>query len=281
MRLFFTGLVAAAALSFSAPARAECNCVSVAADVFASVQAEVMKADALYARGDFSGALAIYAKAYEASKDAVLLYAQGMAHWQLGATARAKASFEAYLKAGGTLAYKERAQAHLKQLGGGLVAGAGGAIGAVGGLGGRAVGAVAHGGGDLVGTGAGVAGAGVGAVGTGVGVVGGVATDVTPKKPGRTVGIVLGVVAIAAIGAVGIHSIAAGVSEDIELDPKFDLGLGISGVAVGISAIYVAGITTAAATVPTCSVATLPKGKPIVAPYATANGGGITAALSF
>ncbi len=284
MRLFCAGLVAAAALSFSTPARAECNCVSVAADVFATVQAEVMKADALYARGDFSGALAIYAKAYETSKDAVLLYAQGMAHWQLGATARAKASFEAYLKAGGTLAYKDRAEVHLKQLGGGLVAGAGGAIGAVGGLGGRAVGAVAHGDGDLVGTGAGVAGVGVGAVGAGVGVVGGVggvATDIKPKKPGRTVGIVLGVVAIAAIGAVGIHSIAAGVSEDIELDPKFDLGLGISGVAVGISAIYVAGITTAATAVPTCSVATLPKGKPIVAPYATANGGGITAALSF
>lgn len=281
MRLLSAGLVVAAALSFSTPARAECNCVSVAADVFATVQAEVMKADALYARGDFRGALAIYAKAYATSKDAVLLYAQGMAHWQLGAAAQAKASFEAYLKAGGTLAYKDRAEANLKKLGGGLVAGGAGAIGAVGGLGAGAVGAVAHGGADLTGTGAGVVGTGVGAVGAGVGAVGGVTTDIKPKKPGRTVGIVLGVVAIAAIGAVGIHSIAAGISDDIELDPKFDLGLGISGVAVGISAIYVAGITTAVAATPTCSVATLPKGKPIVAPYATANGGGITAALSF
>src|ERR1043165_7108397 len=65
-------------------ARAECNCVAVAGEVAASVQAEVAKADGLYARGDFNGALEIYAKAYASSKDPALLYAQGMANWQLG-----------------------------------------------------------------------------------------------------------------------------------------------------------------------------------------------------
>jgi hypothetical protein len=189
-----------------------------------------------------------------------------MANWQLGATAQAKASFEAYLKAGGELAYKDRAEAGIKGIGAGVKTIAGVGVGAAGALGlGGAVGAVATG------------------VEGGVGVVGGVATDIKPKKPGRKVGIVLGVVAIAAIGAVGIHSIAAGISDDISLDPKFDLGLGISGVAVGISAIYVAGITTAAASVPaaSCGVASLPAGKPIVAPYAMPGGGGLAAAMSF
>jgi len=263
MRLSFALLIVGALAFASADARAECNCVAVAGDVAASVQAEVAKADGLYARGDFSSALAIYAKAYATSKDPALLYAQGMANWQMGAAEQAKASFEAYLKAGGSLAYKDRAEAGLKGIGAGVktIAGLGAGVG--GALGVGAVGAVAHG------------------VEGGAGVVGGVATDIKPKKPGKKVGIVLGVVAIAAIGAVGIHSIAAGVSTDIELDPKFDLGLGVAGLAVGISAIYVAGITTVAGSAPTCSVATLPKGKPIVAPYAAPGGGGITAALSF
>ena len=273
-------LLVAATLSFSSTeVRAECNCVAVAGDVAAAIQAEVAKADGLYARGDYNAALAIYAKAYATSKDAALLYAQGMANWQLGAMDNAKASFDAYLRAGGALAYKDRAEAGLKGIGAGV--GAGVAVG------GRAVGRL---GGAVGGVGGALGVGGVGAVGAvasgvegGAGMVGGVATDIKPKKPGRKVGIVLGVVAIAALGAVGIHSIAAGVSDDIELDPKFDLGLGIAGVSVGISAIYVAGITTAAAAVPAagCGLATLPKGKPIVAPYATAGGGGLTAALSF
>lgn len=94
---FSVGLSIAAALAlYGGEARADCNCVAVAGDVAAAVQAEVARADGLYARGDFSGALALYAKAYASSKDAVLLYAQGMAQWQLGAMARAKASFDAY-----------------------------------------------------------------------------------------------------------------------------------------------------------------------------------------
>src|SRR5262245_47683715 len=68
------GLLFTAALSLSAlDARAECRCVAVAGDVAAAIQAEVAKADSLYARGDFEGALAIYIKAYATSKDAALL----------------------------------------------------------------------------------------------------------------------------------------------------------------------------------------------------------------
>lgn len=280
----FALIVLASVSLSSTAARAECSCVSVAGEVAASVQADVMKADNLYARGDWSGALAIYAKAYATSKDAALLYAQAMANWQLGASAQAKANFEAYLKAGGNLVYKDRAEAGLKGLGAGLTAGAAMGAHAVGDVGGGAKGVLGAGGALGVGATSAVAGGVEGGVGAGAGTVGGISSDVKPKKPGKTVGIVLGVVAIAAIGAVGIHSIAAGVSDNISLDPKFDLGLGVAGVAVGISAIYVAGITTAAAGAGAggaCGVATLPAHKPIVAPYATAGGGGLTAALSF
>lgn len=267
-------------VALAADARAECRCVAVAGDVFASVQAEVMKADGLYARGDFSGALAIYAKAYGESKDAALLFAQGMAQWSLGMTAEAKASFQAYLKAGGNLAYRDRAEAGLVALGGvgGVTAAVGGAAHGTG----RLVGGLA---GDLRGGVEGGVGAGAGAVGTGVGagvgVVGGVTGEVKAKtKIGHKAGVVLGVIAIAAIGAVGIHSIAAGVSDDISLDPKFDLGLGIAGVSVGISAIYVAGLTATTAAAP-AMCASLPAKTPIVAPYATNGGGGVAAAMTF
>ena len=262
-------LTAALVFASTSDADAECNCVAVAGDVAAAIQAEVAKADGLYARGDFNGALAIYVKAYGTSKDAALLYAQGMAHWQLGASAEAKAKLEAYLKAGGNLAYRDRAEASIKGIGAGVAAGVGAGVG----VGRGAVGAVG-------GLGADVGGAAVGGVGAGVGAGVGVASDVKPKKPGKKVGIVLGVIAIAAIGAVGIHSIAAGVSADVELDPKFDLGLGVAGVAVGISAIYVAGITTAAASAPPVC-ASLPAGKPIVAPIAMPGGGGLAAAMTF
>jgi hypothetical protein len=280
MRALF--VTVALVLAASSNARAECQCVAVAGDVAAAVQAEVAKADGLYARGDYSGALALYAKAYATSKDAALLYAQGMASWQLGATDKAKASLQAYLAAGGTLVYKDRAQATLHGIGAGAVAGVGAAAGGVGGAvaGGLGdAGAVGAAGGALGGVGE-IGAAARGSVAGGVGLAGGLASDVKPKKPGRKIGIVLGVVAIAAIGAVGIHSIAAGVSSDVELDPKFDVGLGVAGVAVGISAIYVAGITTAAAAAPTCTVG-LPAGKPLVAPVALPGGGGVAAALAF
>jgi hypothetical protein len=249
-------------------ARAECNCVAVAGDVAAGVQAEVAKADGLYARGDFSAALEIYAKAYGTSKDSALLYAQGMANWQLGANAKAKEMLSAYVSAGGI--YKDRAQANLGAIGAGVSASAATAT--------RVGGRLGDAGGGLVG---GVAGGVEGGVTGTADVVGGVKGNVDGKvKVGKKAGIILGVIAIAAIGAVGIHSIAAGVSADVELDPKFDLGLGVAGVAVGISAIYVAGLTAAAGAAPRC-VATLPAKRPIVAPYATQGGGGIAAAMSF
>jgi hypothetical protein len=257
--------------TFARDARAECNCVAVAYDVAAAVQAEVAKADSLYARGDFSAALEIYAKAYATSKDSALLYAQGMANWQLGANAKAKEMLSAYVSAGGI--YKDRAQAHLASLGAGLSATAAAAShvgGRLGDAGGGLVGGVTGG----------VAGGVEGGVGATGAVVGGVKGNVEGKvKVGKKAGIVLGVIAIAAIATVGIHSISAGISDNIELDPKFDLGLGLAGVSVGITAIYVGGLTAAAATAP--CVATLPAGKPIVAPYATQGGGGLAAAMSF
>lgn len=257
-------------------ARAECNCVSVAGDVSAAIQAEVAKADGLYARGDFAGAVALYAKAYGTSKDASLLYAQAMAKWQLGASAEAKTLFQQYLSAGGSLAYKDRAEASLAKVNAGVSAAAAVATGVGGGVAGGLRGA-----GDV---GAGVAG-GVGAgVDAGGDVVGGVRGRVEGKaKVGKKAGIILGVIAIAAIGAVGVHSIAAGLKDDVELDAKFDLGLGVAGVAVGISAIYVAGLTaaTGAACAPGVAMPTLPAKKPIVAPYAMPGGGGLAAAMTF
>lgn len=264
-------------LSLARDARAECNCVAVAGEVAASVQAEVAKADGLYARGDFNGALEIYAKAYASSKDPALLYAQGMAHWQLGANAKAKELLSAYVSAGGALTYKDRAQAHLASIGAGLSA-TEATMGHVGGKLGDVGGGVASGVGAV---GGGVAGGVEGGVGAGVDAAGNLKGNVDNKvKVGHTAGVVLGVIAIAAIATVGIHSIAAGVSDNISLDPKFDIGMGIAGVSVGISAIYVAGLTATAAAAPHC-VASLPAKTPIVAPYAVQGGGGVAAAMSF
>jgi hypothetical protein len=268
--LFITVVLAASAQT----ARAECNCVAIAGDVSAAIQAEVAKADGLYARGDFDGALAIYARVHASSKEPSLLYAQAMAKWQLGASAEAKALFQQYLSAGGTLAYRDRAEASLGKIGAGVSATAGAAGGVAGGIGGGLRGGVE-----------GVEGGVRGGADLGAGAVGGVAATAQGKvKVGKKAGIVLGVIAIAAIGVVGVHSIAAGLKDDIELDAKFDLGLGITGVAVGITAIYVAGLTAAtgaAGAACTPGLASLPAKKPIVAPYATRGGGGIAAAMTF
>lgn len=228
---------------------ASCGCLAVAGEVSANVMADVAKADLLYVRGDFQGALDLYAKAYGVSKDAVLLYAQGMVKWQLGATADAKAMLAQYISAGGS--FQARAEAAVRDIDAGVAAGAvAGAAGAVGGA--------------------------VGGVG---GLVGGVAAK--PKRIAGTAGIVLGVVAVGAIAAVGIHSISAGISDDIELDPKFDLGLGVTGVVVGVTAIYVYGLTAASASVAAACATRLAEGKPVVAPYAVNGGGGVTAVMSF
>ncbi|MBA3541075.1 MAG: hypothetical protein H0T79_15800 [Deltaproteobacteria bacterium] len=252
-------LVGILAMSGRADAQTDCRCLSVAADVAASISVDVMRADGLYARGDFAGALALYAKAYGISKDGVLLYAQGMANISLGARAEAKAFLEAYLKVGGNLAFRAQAEANLRQLDAGVV---GGVVGGVGGVVGGITGGVR------------------GGVSGGVGVVGGVTAPVKKKVAG-TAALVLGVVAIAAVGAVGIHMIAAGLKDDISLDAKFDLGLGLTGVTVGITAIYLSGLTVAAGAVGASCVSTLPKHTPIVAPVAMPGGGGLAAALTF
>jgi len=187
-----------------------------------------------------------------------------MCELQLGATDKARAQFDAYLKAGGNLVYKDRVEANLRDLGGAV----GGTVGTVGGAVGGIGGGVA---GDVTGTAAGV----TGEVRANVG---------KPEAPkvGHKAAIVLGVIAVAAIGVVGIHSITAGVSTSAEFDPKFDIGLGAAGVAVGLTAFYVAGLgaTAGAAGSMHCST-TLPKGTPLVAPIAMPGGGGVAAALSF
>lgn len=261
----------------------QCRCLAIAADLPGALAAEVARADALYLRGDFAGAFAIYAKVYAETRAAVLLYAQAMAKWQLGASADAKALFQAYLAAGGALAYRVQAEAGLRDLGG-VVGGVGGvAGGVVGGVGGIAGGAV-RGVGGVTGD---VGGAAVGGVGAGVGAGLGVAGKVTakPKKVAGGAAVVLGVVAVAALGAVAIHSIAAGFKDDVELDAKFDLGLGLTGVAVGATAFYVSSLTVAtgaaagaAGAVPCVS---LPTKQPLVAPIALPGGGGLATAIRF
>jgi hypothetical protein len=236
----------------------QCRCLAIAADVSATIQAEVARADGLYARGDFGGALAIYARLHATAKDPSLLYAQAMAKWQLGANADAKALFQAYLAAGGTLAYRDRAEAGLRDLGAGVSATIGGVVGGVGGV----VGGTVRGGVD-----------------TGLGVADKVTAK--PKKVAKGAAIALGVVAIAAVAAVGIHGIAAGIKDDIELDAKFDLGLGLTGVTVGITALYLNGLTVAGGAAGGLNCASLPRRKPIVAPIALHGGGGLATAMSF
>jgi hypothetical protein len=261
----------------SAPAaRAEdCRCLAVAGDVVGALQGEVARADGLYVKGDYGAALALYATAYETAKVPSLLFAQAMASWQLGKAAEARALFSAYLGAGGVLAYRARAEAGLRELGG-TVPVVAGATGAVGG--------VVHATGGVVGglTG-GVRGVADGTLGT-VGDVGaGLRARVEPKPPKVAHGaaVVLGVVAIAAIGAVGIHAIAAGIKDDISLDAKFDLGMGLSGVTVGITAIYLNGLTAATGVAAgTLHCQATPR-RPIVAPVAMPGGGGIVTAMSF
>jgi hypothetical protein len=264
----------------------QCRCLTIAADVPAAFAAEVARADALFARADFNGAFAIYARVWGSVKEPALLYAQAMAKWQLGATGDAKALLQAYLAAGGALAYRVSAEAGLRDLGGvagGVVGGVGGITGGVvGGVGG-VVGGVGGVTGGVVG---GVGGAAVGGVDAGLGVAGRVTAK--PKKIAGGAAVVLGVVAVAALGAVAIHSIAAGLKDDIELDAKFDLGLGLTGIAVGATAFYVGGLTVAAGAVGgaagglnCASAPSLPKHRPIVAPIALPGGGGIAGAMRF
>src|SRR5262245_58675667 len=99
--------VIVASLCWAAPrAQADCACVAIASEVTVAVRLDAARADTLYARGDFAAALALYAKGYAASKDAVLLYAQAMAHRQLGRADLASKLFRQYLAVDGDLAYR-------------------------------------------------------------------------------------------------------------------------------------------------------------------------------
>jgi hypothetical protein len=214
----------------TSPAMADCNCVAVAgaleAKVDGAIRAQVALADSLYARGDYSGALAIYARAQADTGAAVLLYAEGMTEWQLGKAEDARAHLAAYIEAGGNVDAELRARAQ----------------GAVEAIDSGVTTAVR----DL---GAGVGGAVGGVVGVGGGVAGGVAGEVRgtaakPKKVAKGAAIVLGLVAVVAVVAISAEGIAARKPE-VDFNKKYGVGLGIGAAVAGGSAIYLWGLTAA------------------------------------
>jgi hypothetical protein len=216
--IIIASFVVVSVLAFhAAPAAAECNCVSVAGYVDAEIQGTVATADSLYARGDFDGALDLYAKAYAESNNDVLLYAQAMCKWQLGAAADAKALFDAYAKAGGSLDFRAEAEGAVGAIDSGVTS----AVGFGAETGGRVGGEVR-------------------------GRVDGVTAK--PKKVAKGAAILLAVVAVVAVGTVAIKGIRAGISSDIEFS-RFDKGLavgaGLSGLVMGASAVYLWGLTAA------------------------------------
>lgn len=269
--LLFSGAVAAA---YARTASAECNCVSVAAEVAASIQADVAKADGLYARGDFAAAAAAYVKAHAKAPDPELQFAAGMALWMSGSVDDAKAQLSAYLAASGTLAFRAKAEAAMEDIEAGVV---GGVVAAGVGAGGAAVGALGNGLGGAMGNPAGEVRGTVGAVaGVGGAALGATALVDRPKPPkvAKGAAIVLGIVAVGAIGAVGIHGIGS-LKEDVEFDGKFGLGLGLSGVVVGGTAIYLWGLTAATGAAASAPCLTF-KGTTIT-PTVSGDGGGLAA----
>jgi hypothetical protein len=248
----FLSLVIACVVA-APPAAAECNCVAVASEVAAEIRDQVARADALYAAGDYHAALEMYADAYARSQDSALLYAQGMAHWQLGASAEARAKLEEFVAAGGRAELRASAEAAVGHIESGVD---------------RA--------GDLVG---GVAGGVVGGVGAGGEVVGGVTGRATakPKKIAKGAAIVLGVVAVVAVGAIAYKGIRAARFEDPEEDfPKdFGLGMGLSGVVMGATAFYLWGLTGVTGAAAAACVADAP----VIAPAGKSFG--LAAALTF
>lgn len=248
-------------------ASAECNCVSVAAEVAASIQADVAKADGLYARGDFAAAAAAYMKANAKAPDPELQFAAGMALWMDGKLDDARAQLSAYVAAGGAVAFKAKAEAAIDRIDAGVV--------------GTAVAATTGAAGELAGSVNGSMGNPTGAVGGTVGMVGGAAVGVTgkvdrpkPPKVAKGAAIVLGIVAVGAVGAVGIHGIGS-LKDDVEFDTKFGLGLGVSGVIVGGTAIYLWGLTAAAGA--TASAPCLSYKGTTITPTISGDGGGLAA----
>lgn len=271
-RLSAIAFVSVLVSSQVASAEEDCKCLAIAGDLSGALQAEVARADSLYMRGDFGGAFNIYARAYAEGRASALLFAQGLAKWRMNDDDDARRLFDAYLKVEGQLAYRVRAEVYLKQLGGPLPT-VGGAVGGGLGLTNKVGGAVGIDGvtRPVTGTVGGVTGE----------VTGRLDGDVKPPKVAKGAAIVLGVVAIAAVGAVGIHMIAAGIKDDISLDAKFDVGLGLSGVTVGITAIYLYGLTAATGAAGGLRCETPVKHRPIVAPIALPGGGGLATAMTF
>jgi hypothetical protein len=116
-------------------------------------------------------------------------------------------------------------------------------------------------------------------------VVGGVTAKAQkPKKVAKGAAILLGVVAVAAVAVVGYNSIHARRYESVEFDQSSNLGLGVAGVAVGGTAIYLWGLTAATgATGATCLTEAPRVRTPrrVVTPFAANGGGGLAAALTF
>ncbi len=272
MRTILASLVLLVTVVLAAPAaRAECNCLAIAGEVSARIQGSVARADSLHARGDLAGALTLYADAYRASEEPPLLFAQGMCQWQLGAAREARALFTAYLDAGDALPFAARAEAALAALGDDDRGVVGGVVGGVGGVVGGVVG------------GARAGGAAGGAV------VGGVAGDLRgqapkPKKLAKGAAILLGVVAVVAVGAVAVQGISAGLKDDVDFDRRFGLGMGLSGAVVGGTAIYLWGLTAATGAVGASCLADAPAAplpRAMVAPVAYHGGGGVAGAFTF
>jgi hypothetical protein len=237
------------------------------------VQGIAIKADNLFARGDYEAALQLYANGFAASQEAVFLYAQAQCQWNLGKAGHAELLFQQYLSAGGTLKYKARAEAALRDIDGGVTTG----LGAVGRLG---AGAVTGVGGVVRGTVDGVTDVGVGA---GAGLGGSLHKQVKPPKIAKGAAIVLGVVAVVAVGAFSVQGIQAGFSDDVDFDKRFGLSMGLTGAVVGGTAVYLWGLTAvapaAAGALPCVTQKEKPRG--IIAPMAYRHGGGVTAAFSF
>jgi hypothetical protein len=276
-RIVLSALVAVVLVG-AGVAHADCHCVSIAADVGALGKPKAELGDNLYASGKFAEALAAYAEGWAAAKETAFLYAQAMCQWQLGAGVEARALFQQYLAAGGKagLEYGARAQSALTDLAAGIpaVVGAGVAVGTK--VGGQLTGELASG---VDGGMDGIGGIG-GGVAAGYGAGANLAADVSakPKKVAKGAAVVLGVVAVGAIAAVGIQGIAAGIEDDIDFDYKFGIGMGVAGVSVGVTAIYLYGLTAATGAAPGLRCASR---KPVVAPAVFAHGGGMAAAFTF
>lgn len=273
MKSSLVGIIMLAMTTYALRAEAECNCVSISADVGAAVQGAAIKADNLFARGEYDAALDLYVQGFDASSEAVFLYAQAQCLWNLGRAGEAELRFQKYLGAGGTLKYKARAEAALRDIDAGVTVGLG-AVGKVG------VGAV-RGVGGLVG--GAVKGTTDVAVDAGTGLGGSLRKTVKPPKVAKGAAIVLGVVAVVAVGAFSVQGIQAGFSDDVDFDKRFGLSMGLTGAVVGGTAVYLWGLTAVApaATGALPCVTQAEKPRTIIAPMAYRDGGGVTAAFSF